>query len=144
MRGAGFGHRSKLLWVDLWEDSRLDISVDNVLFRYLWQDWCRGDGDILDIWDILVLVTHKELKKAFIKGEALRLLRRNSSKITFEEKTAKFKLHLLERGYPEDLINTTLSEVNFEDRKLHCRSSTETKEKPTNLEFCHTIPTIST
>ena len=28
------------------------------------------------------------------------------------------KAHLLQRGYPEDLINTTLSEVNFKDRKL--------------------------
>ena len=51
-------------------------------------------------------------KKGFIKGEALRLLRRNSSKIICEEKTTSFKSHLLQRGYPEDLINTTLSEVN--------------------------------
>ena len=35
MRGTGFGQGSKLLWVNLWEDSRLDISVDNVFFRYL-------------------------------------------------------------------------------------------------------------
>ena len=57
-------------------------------------------------------------KKGFIKGEALRLLRTNSSKIIFEEKITNFKSHLLQRGYPEDLINTTLSEVNFKDRKL--------------------------
>ena len=36
----------------------------------------------------------------------------------FEEKITNFKSHLLQRGYPEDLINTTLSEVNFKDRKL--------------------------
>ena len=58
------------------------------------------------------------VKKGFIKGEALRLLRTNSSKIIFEEKITNFKAHLLQRGYPEDLINTTLSEVNFKDRKL--------------------------
>ena len=57
-------------------------------------------------------------KKGFIKGETLRLLRTNSSKIIFEEKITNFKSHLLQRGYPEDLINTTLSEVNFKDRKL--------------------------
>ena len=51
--------------------------------------------------------------KGFIKGEALRLLRTNSSKIMFEEKITNFKSHLLQRGYPEDLINTTLSEVKF-------------------------------
>ena len=36
----------------------------------------------------------------------------------FEEKITNFKSHLLQRGYPEDLINTTLSEVDFKDRKL--------------------------
>ena len=36
----------------------------------------------------------------------------------FEEKITNFKSHLLQRGYPEDLINTILSEVNFRDRKL--------------------------
>ena len=58
------------------------------------------------------------VKKDFIKGKAIRLLRTNSSKIIFEEKITNFKAHLLQRGYPEDLINTTLSEVNFKDRKL--------------------------
>ena len=61
-------------------------------------------------------------KKGFISSllfkEAQRLLRTNSSKIMFEEKITNFKSHLLQRGYPEDLINTILSEVNFKDRKL--------------------------
>ena len=61
-------------------------------------------------------------KKGFISSlffkEAKRLLRTNSSKIMFEEKITNFKSHLLQRGYPEDLINTIFSEVNFKDRKL--------------------------
>ena len=80
------------------------------------------------------------VKKGFIKGEALRLLRTNSSKIIFEEKITNFKAHLLQRGYPEDLINTTLS---GEFQRQETSPSTETKDKPTNLAFCHTIPTIS-
>ena len=56
------------------------------------------------------------VKKGFIKGEALRLLRKNSSKRIFEEKIKAFKSHLLERGYPEKLIQTTLSEVKFEEK----------------------------
>ena len=61
----------------------------------------------------------KGVKKGFIKGEALqRLLRTNSFKIIFEEKITNFKSHLLQRGYPEDLINTTLLEINSKDRKL--------------------------
>ena len=58
------------------------------------------------------------VKKGFIKGEALRLLRTNSSKKIFEEKIETFKSNLLERGYPEKLIQTTLLEVKFEGRKL--------------------------
>ena len=40
---------------------------------------------------ILLPVTRKELKKGFIKEEALRLLRTNSSKKIFEEKITNFK-----------------------------------------------------
>ena len=50
------------------------------------------------------------VKKGFIKGDALRLLRTNL--------ITHFKAHLLRRGYPEDLINIILSEMNFKDRKL--------------------------
>jgi len=58
------------------------------------------------------------VKRGFIKGEALRLLRTNSSKKVFEEKIKTFKSHLIERGYPENLIQATLSGVRFEERKL--------------------------
>ena len=58
------------------------------------------------------------VKRGFIKGEALRLLRTNSSKTLFEEMIKNFKKQLQERGYTESFIQNTLSEVNFEDRKL--------------------------
>ena len=53
------------------------------------------------------------VKKGFIKGEALRLLRTNSSKILFEERVKTFKQHLLQRGYPQNLIqkSTFRSEI---------------------------------
>ena len=56
------------------------------------------------------------VKRGFVKGEALRLLRTNSSKKRFEENKNNFKAKLLERGYPENFIKNILSEVNFEDR----------------------------
>ena len=37
------------------------------------------------------------VKRGFVKGEALRLLRTNSSKTSFEEKIKTFKTHLAER-----------------------------------------------
>ena len=41
------------------------------------------------------------VKIGFVKGEALRLLRTNSSKATFEENISKFKKRLRTRGYPK-------------------------------------------
>ena len=58
------------------------------------------------------------VKRGFIKGEALRLLRTNSSKTLFEEMIKNFKKQLQKRGYPGSFIQNTPSEVNFEDRKL--------------------------
>jgi len=55
------------------------------------------------------------VKRGFIKGEALRLLKTNSSKTLFKESVTNFKTLLVERGYPENVIQTTLSEVTFED-----------------------------
>ncbi len=49
----------------------------------------------------------------FIKGEALRLLRTNSSKTKFEE-TSSTSNHILSReGFPESLVQRTLAEVNL-------------------------------
>ena len=55
-------------------------------------------------------------KKGFVKGEARRLLRTNSSIKTLEENITTFKRHLLERGYPQNLMNNTISEVKFQER----------------------------
>ena len=55
--------------------------------------------------------------KGFIKGETLRLLRTNSSKATFEENVARFKLNLKSRGYPGDIVKKTISSVLFKDRQ---------------------------
>ena len=55
--------------------------------------------------------------KGFIKGETLRLLRTNSSKATFEENVARFKLNIKSRGYPGHIIKKTISSVPFKDRQ---------------------------
>ena len=48
------------------------------------------------------------VKRGFIKGEAIKLLRTNSSKTTFEECLANFKRHLEARGYPKKYIESSL------------------------------------
>ena len=55
--------------------------------------------------------------KGFIKGEALRLLRTNSSEITFEENKRNFSTRFKNRDYPAATVERHLSEVIFVDRK---------------------------
>ena len=57
------------------------------------------------------------IKKGFVKGEALRLLRTNSSKVVFEENVKNFKTSLASRGYPSNLVAKILSGVDFAERK---------------------------
>ena len=57
------------------------------------------------------------VKRGFIKGEAIRLLRINSSKTTFNESPWNFKQRLEARGYPKQDIERSLSEVNFDQRQ---------------------------
>ena len=51
----------------------------------------------------------RDREKGFVKGEALRLLKINSSIKTFEENIATFKKQPMKRGYPQNFINNTLS-----------------------------------
>ena len=74
------------------------------------------------------------VRKGFIKGEALRLLRTNSSKVTFEENITQFKRRLRDRGYPDNLIENTLSEIIFSERM----SALQNKQKRAK-EFCHLL-----
>ena len=57
------------------------------------------------------------VKKGFIKGEAMRLLRTNSSKTSFEECLIKFKQRLQARGYPKTPVERSLSGVTFASRQ---------------------------
>ena len=57
------------------------------------------------------------VKRGFMKGKALRLLRTNSSETTFEKSISKLKSRLIACGYPHKMIQTTLSEVNFAGRQ---------------------------
>ena len=56
------------------------------------------------------------VKKGFVKGEALRLLRTNSVKESFELKKLQFLTRLLERGYPKSFAEDILTEIKFSMR----------------------------
>ena len=54
------------------------------------------------------------VKKGFVKGEALRILRKNSTETTFEENDSNLKKkRLMDGGYPQSLIENLLSEIKF-------------------------------
>ena len=62
--------------------------------------------------------------KGFIKGEAPRLLRTNSSISTFEENNCNFRVRLHMRGYPSHLLDVILSEVKFTKGKSETKDAT--------------------
>ena len=68
------------------------------------------------------------VKKGFVKGEALRLLRTNSSKVMFEENIKNFRTRLTSRGYPNNLVDKIISEVKFAGRNLLHKHRKRTKE----------------
>ena len=55
--------------------------------------------------------------KGFIKGEAIKASKNNSSEITFEENMRNFSTRLKNRDYPATTVEKHLSEVIFADRK---------------------------
>ena len=67
--------------------------------------------------------------KGFIKGEALRLLRTNSSPQTFEENITNFATRLKNRGYPTTVVEKHLSEVKFCERKTSLGQKNKTARK---------------
>ena len=68
------------------------------------------------------------VSKGFIKGEALRLLRTNSSKAKFDERIASCKQRLQHRGYPDNLLNMILSKVNFSQRMSALQNKQKTRK----------------
>lgn len=84
------------------------------------------------------------VKKGFVKGEALRLLRTNSSRATFEENIYKFKSRLLARGYPKNLIETLLSDIKFTERESALRQKHESRKEllPFVTQYQPSVPNL--
>ena len=68
------------------------------------------------------------VRKGFTKGGAPRLLRTKSSKVKFDEHIALFKQRLQQRGYPDNLLNMTLSQVNFSQRMSALQNKQKTRK----------------
>ena len=82
--------------------------------------------------------------KKRLKGEALRLLRTNSSKDMFDKNIKNFRTHLISRGYPNSLVDKILSEVNFADRKnaLTQKQKAQKKILPFVTQFQPSLPCL--
>ena len=67
--------------------------------------------------------------KGFIKGEALRLLRTNSSQFTFEVNMSNFKTRLQIRDYPARIVEKHLLYIKISDKVM---SLTQKNKTPPN------------
>ena len=79
----------------------------------------------------------KGVKKGFVKGEALRLLRTNSNESDFLECIQQFESRLYSRGYPKELVQPTLASVPFHTR----HAALATREKCADKEI---LPFVTT
>ena len=84
------------------------------------------------------------VKKGFVKGEALRILRTNSSKSTFEENISNFKIRLIDRGYPETMIENLLSDIKFTERESALLKHNNKEEKEILPFVTQYQPSVST
>ena len=84
------------------------------------------------------------VRKGFIKGKALRLLRTNSSKTTFEENITQFKRRLRDRGYPDNLLENVLSEIKFNERMSALLNKQKTRKRilPFVTEYRPSVPNL--
>ena len=79
------------------KESILDVRISfkpTEIFQYTNFKSCRPPG----------------VTKGFIKGEALRLLKRHFSQTTFEENIRNFAAHLKSRGYPAATLVVNISQ----------------------------------
>ena len=77
--------------------------------------------------------------------KVLRLLRTNSSEETSVENIRLFKLRLRARGYPHNLIDKTLSEVKFSDRKKALKDNTRVQKEeilPFVTQYNPSVPNL--
>ena len=85
--------------------------------------------------------------KGFIKGAALRLLRTDSSKLTFEENMKNFEKRLLNREYSASVVEKHLSEVKFSDRKASLKRKNRdasTRLLPFVRQYHTALPNLKT
>ena len=80
-----------------------------------------------------------------MKGEALRLLRKNSSQTAFEENISNFVARLKNRGYPAAAVVKHLSEVKFSERETSLTKKDRTARKkilPFATQYQPTLPNL--
>ena len=78
------------------------------------------------------------------KEEALRLLRTNSSEHTFKDNIENFRLHLFKRGYPVNLVNNVLAEIQFKERESSLKNQNKGQKKilPFVTQYNPAIPNL--
>ena len=113
------------------KESILDVRTHykpTVTFQYTNYNSCHPEG----------------VQKGFVKGEALRLLRTNSSKVMFEENIKNFRTRLTSRGYPNNMVDKILSEANFTERKnaLTQKQKVQKKSLPFVTQFHPSLPCL--
>ena len=74
----------------------------------------------------------------------MRILQTNSSKTTFEENISNFKKRLIDRGYPQTMIENLLSDIKFTERESALLKHNNKEEKEILPFVTQYQPSVST
>ena len=74
----------------------------------------------------------------------MRILQKNSLETTFEENDSNFKKWLIDRGYPQILIENLLSEIKFTERESKVLKQNNKEEKEILPFVTRYQPSVST
>ena len=77
----------------------------------------------------VVTLRGQTVRKGFVRWEALRLLRTNSVKESFELKKKEFLSRLIKRGYPQDLVQKVFADAQFSSRNTAMRNKPKSSKK---------------
>ena len=83
-------------------------------------------------------------KKYLSKEKPWESYEKNSSETTFEENDSNFKKRLIDRGYPQILIENLLSEVKFTERESKLLKQNNNEEKEILPFVTRYQPSVST
>ena len=138
---------------------KFTVEISDSEIAFFWTQKCTKARDSTKTHSTLDVETHYKqtetfqytnfyschppgVRKGLMKGEALRLLRTNSSHSTFNKNMQSFKTCLKNRGYPNEFLEKHLSKLNSKIEKSPLKTKTKKKILPFVTQYHPALPNV--